>query len=246
MVDSNKIVPNCNSNWQKEDTNEIDYQTRLQTFHLDLTFDPKPVLNKCYVLTESEAITGNFLRLRPQCVDRAIGLRFPCNDRTDKVNKLFIIYGLFIMDPSLRSIKTNIWPANNFKKTPPQWVVCLSPQYSQVTLGSGCPFWHLSTDHNIYMSIKMSTIKLNRDCICSGHLGSNAWWLQENSQSEGTYYCSHIIARLSYRAYSPWRHSGHIGVPKQWNASHLVLQTNPVGVGLFSYVKYFFCSHKFA
>ena len=42
-----------------------------------------------------------------------------------------------------------------------------------------------------------------------------------------------------------WRH-GHIGFPKQWTAAMLVFQTNPVGVGLFSYVKHFFCSHKFA
>ena len=34
------------------------------------------------------------------------------------VNKLFIIiYGLFIMDLSLQSIKTNNWSADNFKKT---------------------------------------------------------------------------------------------------------------------------------
>ena len=43
------------------------------------------------------------LRPRPWCIDRAIarsihhgrGLRFPCNDRTDEVNKLFIIWPFF-------------------------------------------------------------------------------------------------------------------------------------------------------
>ena len=39
----------------------------------------------------------------------------------------------------------------------------------------------------------MSTIKLNTDCICLGHLTCNALSLQENSQSEHVYYCSHII-----------------------------------------------------
>ena len=39
----------------------------------------------------------------------------------------------------------------------------------------------------------MSTIKLNTDCICLEHLTCNALSLQENSQSEHVYYCSHII-----------------------------------------------------
>ena len=44
-----------------------------------------------------------------------------------------------------------------------------------------------------WMSIRMSTIKLNTDCICLGHLASNARSLQENSQSEGAFYCRNII-----------------------------------------------------
>ena len=39
----------------------------------------------------------------------------------------------------------------------------------------------------------MPTIRLNTDCICLGHQASNVWSLQENSQSEPAYYCSHII-----------------------------------------------------
>ena len=50
------------------------------------------------------------------------------------------------------------------------------------------------------MFIRVSTIKLNTDCICLGHLAcnarslqqNNAKSLQENSQSEHVY-CSHII-----------------------------------------------------
>ena len=54
------------------------------------------------------------------------------------------------MDLSLQSIKTNNWSADNFKKnTSPQWVVQLSPQYSQVILVSRYPFWQLSIDHNM-------------------------------------------------------------------------------------------------
>ena len=40
----------------------------------------------------------------------------------------------------------------------------------------------------------MSTIKLNTDCICLGHLASNARALQKKSQSERAYYSSHIIS----------------------------------------------------
>ena len=51
----------------------------------------------------------------------------------------------------------------------------------------------------------MSTIKLNTDGICPGHLARNAWSLQENnarslqenSQSERAYYCCHIINTLN-------------------------------------------------
>ena len=54
------------------------------------------------------------------------------------------------MDLSLRSIKTNNWLADNFKKnTSPQRVVHLSPQYSKVPLVGGCSFWQLSIDHNM-------------------------------------------------------------------------------------------------
>ena len=46
-----------------------------------------------------------------------------------------------------------------------------------------------------WMSIRMSTIKLNTDCIYLGQLASsvNARSLQEDSQSECAYYFSHII-----------------------------------------------------
>ena len=63
--------------------------------------------------------------------------------------------------------------------------------------------WHWSADTLFdscqltmtWISIRMSTIKLNTDCIYLEHLASSvsARSLQENSQSECAYYCSHKI-----------------------------------------------------
>ena len=63
--------------------------------------------------------------------------------------------------------------------------------------------WHWSADTLFdscqltmtWISIRMSTIKLNTDCIYLGHLASSvsARSLRKNSQSECAYYCSHII-----------------------------------------------------
>ena len=47
-----------------------------------------------------------------------------------------------------------------------------------------------------WMSMRMLLIKLDTDCVCPGHLASNAQSLQENSQSEHIYYCSHIIKKF--------------------------------------------------
>ena len=74
------------------------------------------------------------------------------------------------------------------RNTSPQWVVRLSPRYSQVPLVSGYLF------DSFQLTVTwMSTIKLNTDCICLGHLASNARSLHENSQSERAYHWSHII-----------------------------------------------------
>ena len=113
--------------------------------------------------------------------DQGRGLRFPCNDRTDE-----------IMDRSLRSIKTNNWPAVKFKKQVTSMSCTLQPAMQQVTLVSGHPFYSCQLTLT-WLSIRMPTIKLNTDCICLGHQASNVWSLQENSQSERAYYCSHII-----------------------------------------------------
>ena len=98
------------------------------------------------------------------------------------------------MDLSLWSIKTNNWSADNFKKTIHlNKVAHLNPRYSQVTLVSG--YLNDSCQLTItWVPIRMSTIKLNTDCICLGHLASNARSLQKKSQSERAYYSSHIIS----------------------------------------------------
>ena len=102
---------------------------------------------------------------------------------------LTFLYCLFIMDLSLQSNKTNNWSADNLNKNmSPQLDVHLSLCYSQVTLVS----------HTLFASCQltitwMSTTKLNTDFIWIGHQASNAQSLQENSQSECTFYCSHII-----------------------------------------------------
>ena len=83
---------------------------------------------------------------------------YRCNDRSDEVNT-FLLYGLFIMDLSMRSIKANNWPADNFKKHVSSIVVCLSPRHSQVTLVSGYPFWQLSIDHYVDVDYRGYQVK---------------------------------------------------------------------------------------
>ena len=84
------------------------------------------------------------------------------------------------MDLSLRSIKTNNWPADNLKNTSPQWVVHLSPQYCQVPLVSGCSFWQLSIDHNmdvhwdVHYKIMVTTIYV-KDSINIGTTSSKSF-----------------------------------------------------------------------
>ena len=67
----------------------------------------------------------------------------------------------------------------------------LSPRYSYVTLVSGYRFDSCQLTIT-RMSIRMSTIKLNTDCICLGNLASNAWSLQDN--------LAHLAASQSERA----------------------------------------------
>ena len=68
---------------------------------------------------------------------------FPVMAEQTKLILSYLLYGLSILDLSLRSIKTNNWSAS------PQWVLHLSQRYNQATLVRGYPFWQLSIDNNM-------------------------------------------------------------------------------------------------
>ena len=54
------------------------------------------------------------------------------------------------------------------------------------------------------------------------------------------------VAQTLYRAFSDDVRAAISLFQNNKTAAMLVLQTNPLGVELFSYVNSFFCSHKFA
>ena len=80
-----------------------------------------------YSLTESEIITRN-LSPHPWCIDiKAEVWDFPV--MTEQMRSIsYLLYGLFIMGLSLRSIKTNNWSVDNLKNPSPEWVL---PQVAQ-------------------------------------------------------------------------------------------------------------------
>ena len=80
------------------------------------------------------------------------------------------------MDLSLRSIKTNNWSEDNFKKHVASMSCTLEPAIQSCEYS----FWQLSIDNN-ECPIRMSTIKLNTDCIRLRLLASNARSLQETN-----------------------------------------------------------------
>ena len=68
----------------------------------------------------------------------------------------------FIMDPSLRSIKTNNWSADILKK----YITSMScPRYSHVTLVSGYPFDSCQLTIT-WLPIRMPTIKF-KQIVCA-------------------------------------------------------------------------------
>ena len=71
-------------------------------------------------------------------MDLGRSLRFYCNEWTDKVNKL--LYGLFIMDLGLQSIKTNNWSADNFEKHVTSMSCTLEPAIQSGDTGQQIPF----------------------------------------------------------------------------------------------------------
>ena len=103
-----------------------------------------------HLLTSSvQSLQGN-LRLRPWCIDWAIKSQvwdFPVMTQWTRLIS-YLLHGLFIMDLSLQSIKTNNWSADYFKKLVTSMSCTLASRYSQVTLVSGYPFWQFLIDHN--------------------------------------------------------------------------------------------------
>ena len=102
-----------------------------------------------YLLTECEVIAGKSQTEALTCIDRAItdraiarsihqgqGLRFPCSDRTDEVNKLFII----ILDLSLRSIKPTTGQSITVKHMSPQPGCTLELAIQSGDIGQRIPF----------------------------------------------------------------------------------------------------------
>ena len=66
----------------------------------------------------------------------------------------------------------------------------LEPALQSGDTGQRIPFWQLSIDHN--MDVHKDFHLQVKHRLCLGQLGINAR-LQENSQSEHTFYYSHII-----------------------------------------------------
>ena len=81
-----------------------------------------------------------------------LNLQFPPNWRVFRMKYMlgvmtkqtrsisYLLYGLFIMDLSLRSIKTNNWSADKFKKQVTSMSCTLEPAIQAMTLVNGCPF----------------------------------------------------------------------------------------------------------
>ena len=98
------------------------------------------------------------------------GLRFPCNERIDKANKLFNIWPFHYGPEPVINNKTNNWSVDKFKKT------ChLKELY---TTAHNTARWHWLADTLFdscqltitLKSIWMSNIKLNTARICLWHM----------------------------------------------------------------------------
>ena len=81
------------------------------------------------------------------------------------------------MDLSLGSMKSE----DNLKKCHlNELYIYTCPWYSHVILVSRYAFWQLSIDHNVDVHKDVQVKKLyqvKHDCLCLGHLASNAWLL---------------------------------------------------------------------
>ena len=97
----------------------------------------------------------------------------------------YVLYGLFINDLNLRSMKTNNWSADTLKKKHVTSMSCtLEPAIQPDGTGQRIPFWQLLIGHEM---------DVHQIVHCLGHLDRNTRSLLENSQSQPAYYCSHTI-----------------------------------------------------
>ena len=156
------------------------------------------VLAKIYILLINQEC-GHYREIS-DWIHQGRGLRdFPVMTKQSRLISYWW-YDLFIMDLILGSVKPTTGQQITFKKHVTSMSCQMSLQYSHVTLVSRYPFWQPSVDHNIDVHEDVH-YQVNTDCICLGHVASNvqslqennAWSLQENSQSECAYYCSHIM-----------------------------------------------------
>ena len=81
-----------------------------------------------------------------------LNLQFPPNWRVFRMKYMlgvmtkqtrsisYLLYGLFIMDLSLRSIKSNNWSADKFKKQVTSMSCIRESAIQAMTLVNGCPF----------------------------------------------------------------------------------------------------------
>ena len=74
----------------------------------------------------------------------------------------------------LRKLK----PVTGKKKNITSLSCTIEPVVQSCDTGQWIPFWQLSIEHNMDVH-KISTIKLNTECICLGHL-ADAGSLKEN------------------------------------------------------------------
>ena len=114
---TSQILPSTPFLIENPDIIHIYLKLKLTAFFfviLNTLYNILPTQITYHLLIESEVITGKSQTEMYWCIDWAIarsvpqgrGLRFPCNDRTDEVNKLFIIYGLFSTFLKKNTIRT--------------------------------------------------------------------------------------------------------------------------------------------
>ena len=154
IYDDQNVFPGVTANFTKKTT----FKTQLEgknskgrslSFHF-FRFYHGIILSDFTIFLSTGTISGYETSLSLGQYIKVSVWDFPVKTKQTRLIS-YLLYGLVIMDLSLRPIKTNTWWVDNFKTTATstQRVVNLRPRYGQMTLVSECPFWQLSIDHNI-------------------------------------------------------------------------------------------------